>query len=247
MDIHILILLVVVTLAAFAQGFSGFGFGILLMASMSMLSVDLERTSVFVCLAVMVLVPTLLVRSRQHVQVDWRQALLFFAGIMGGSPVGYWFILRHGGMPVFRVVFGAALILFALHGLTRPHLRRRIPWGYAPLFGFCSGLLSGAFSSGGPPTVLYLYSREEDPRLALGTLQAIFFAAAVYRLGVVVVGGRGIGWALAGQALTAAPFVVLAAAAGYALARRVSSRGFLVGVYALITLAGVLNILKGLG
>mgnify|MGYP000941385119 CR=1 FL=1 len=150
-------------------------------------------------------------------------------------------------MPVCRIVFGICLLLFALNGFLKPHLKRHIPGMYAPGFGLFSGLLSGAFSSGGPPIVLYLYAREDDPRLAVGTLQAVFLSASLYRLVVVLAGHRGIGGALLLQAAFASPFVVLATMAGYWAARRLPCRRFLQGVYVMISLAGISNLLKGLG
>jgi uncharacterized membrane protein YfcA len=246
MDINLALLAVIVFGAAFAQGFSGFGYGILAMAMLSLVITDLERASVFVTLSVMVLVTTLLLRSRRDVRIDWRQAAGLFLGILAGSPFGYWFMLRQGGMPICRVVFGVVLVLFALNGLLRPHIRRRLSVALAPVFGVFSGLLSGAFSSGGPPIVLYLYSQEDDPRLAVGTVQAVFCGAGIYRLVIVGLGERGFTADMLGTAALLAPVVILGTLAGYLVARRVSCRAFLLGVYGVIILAGAMNIAKGI-
>jgi uncharacterized membrane protein YfcA len=246
MDINSLLLAVIVFGAAFAQGFSGFGYGILAMAMLSLLTTDLERASVFVTLSVMVLVTTLLLRSRRDVRIDWKQAAGLSLGVLAGSPFGYWFMLRQGGMPVCRLVFGVVLVLFALNGLLKPHVRRHIAMPLAPLFGVFSGLLSGAFSSGGPPIVLYLYSQEDDPRLAVGTVQAVFCFASLYRLVLVGVGERGFTADVLTPAALLAPVVILGTLAGYMAARRVSCRTFLLGVYAVIIAAGAMNIAKGM-
>lgn len=244
MDVNLLILALLAVGAAFAQGFCGFGYGILSMAGLSLMAVDLERASVYVTLTVLALVTTVLIRSRKDMKVDWRQAGLLFLGMLVGSPIGYWFILTCGEMPTFRLVFGVALIVFAINGLAKPHLKRDLPEWLAPVFGLFGGLLSGAFSSGGPPTVLYLYAQEHDPRMAVSSLQTVFLGAGLYRLLNVFVTGPGVGGRLWLESAVAAPVVVAGAAGGYCVARRVSSKGFLAGVYALIVLAGLINIGK---
>ena len=246
MDINLVLLAAIVFGASFAQGFSGFGYGILAMAMLSLLTAGLERASVFITLTVTALVITLLLRSRRDVRLDWRQAGAIFLGVLAGSPLGYWFVLRQGDLPLCRLVFGTVLILFALNGLLKPHIKHHIPTLLAPLFGVFSGLLSGAFASGGPPVVLYLYAQEDDPRLAVGTVQAVFLGASIYRLVIVGCGERGFSADLLLLAAGMVPVVILGTLTGYMAARRVSCRTFLLCAYSLIIAAGAMNIAKGL-
>lgn len=246
MEINLALLALIVFGASFAQGFGGFGYGILAMALLSLLTADLERASVFITLTVTALVVTLLLRSRRDVRIDWKQAAVVFLGILVGSPLGYWFVLRQGDMPVCRLVFGAVLILFALNGILKPHIKRHIPTLLAPILGVFSGLLSGAFSSGGPPVVLYLYAQEDDPRLAVGTVQAVFLGASLYRLAIIGFGTRGFTGNLLVLAAGMIPLVMLGTLAGYMAARRVSCRTFLLCAYMLIITAGAMNIAKGM-
>lgn len=60
-------------------------------------------------------------------------------------------------------VLGAVVIAFAVYSLVGPALPRlRDPrWGY--LFGAGSGLLSGAYTTGGPPIAVYAMCRGWDP------------------------------------------------------------------------------------
>ena len=125
-------------------------------------------------------------------------------------------------------------------------MKRRIPVALAPVFGFFSGLLSGAFSSGGPPIVMYLYAQEDDPRQAVGTTQAVFMGGNLYRLIVVALGERGISAELGLRTALLAPFAVAAGLIGFRLAQRFSIRPFLIAVYSVIVLSGVLNVYKGL-
>ena len=43
-----------------------------------------------------------------------------------GVPLGYWFILAFGSQPIFRLVFGATLALFALYELFRLRIRKEL-------------------------------------------------------------------------------------------------------------------------
>ncbi len=246
MDVGFSIVFAIALGAALAQGFSGFGFGIILMAAMSMMGADLERTSVLATMLSLVLVVSLLLLSNGRMKVNWKQAGLMGLGLIVGVPIGYRLLLRYGEMPVCRLIFGLVLIAFALNRICSPHLKRRIPLIFAPAFGLCSGLLSGAFASGGPPVVMYLYAQEDDPRKAIGTIQAVFMGGNLYRLLIVMCGARGISGELGLRAALLAPVVVLAGLAGFRLAHRFSLRPFLLVVYAVIILSGCVNVYKGI-
>lgn len=246
MDIHYGLLILITFGAAFQQGFSGFGFGIMVMAALSFLGADLERASVFSTMTSMILVSTLLLRSRAHMRVDWKQAFLLGTGIVVTIPLGYRFVLHYGEMPVCRIVFGIVLVWFAADRLLKPHIRRHISNVFAPFFGIFSGFLSGAFSTGGPPVVMYLYAQEEDPRMAVGTTQAVFLFGNLYRLIFIIGGERGISAELFAQAFLMLPVIVVAMLLGFHIARRVSLRPFLLAVYGLIILAGGIHLVRGI-
>ncbi|MBT3379115.1 MAG: sulfite exporter TauE/SafE family protein [Lentisphaerae bacterium] len=247
MPISLLTLMLIAGFAAFTQGFCGFGYGIVTMALLSLLTAEMERGSVFVMLSIVVLLLDLMRRSKSHGGVDWPKVGLLFLGLMAGQPLGYWFVLNYDKMGIFRVAFGVALILFAVYGIVRPHVKRRIPTFLAPVFGFFCGVLSGAFASGGPPAVIYFYSQEDDPRRAIGSLQAIFLLACFFRIGVVLVGGKGIGGRIMLQSALVAPVILVVTGLAHRLSRRVSPKLFLIVVYGLIVAAGITNVAKGLG
>lgn len=245
MDVTYGFLSLCVALSALTQGFSGFGFGILIMAAMSLIGADLERVSVFVTLSVIILVTTLLIRSKRQMRVHWKTAACITAGLVFTTPIGYRFVLQYGDMPVFRLALGFVLVFFALYRACKPHIKRHIPLFLAPVFGMFSGLLSGAFSSGGPPVVLYLYSQQDDPRMAVGTTQAVFLGSSLYRLIIVLSGDRGLSLALLSQTLWMAPIVISMTLLGFRLTQRLPVKPFLLVVYGIILLAGVINVAKG--
>lgn len=245
-DIPTIALLAIVAFASFTHGFSGFGYGILFMAITSFMVDDIERPSVFVTVSGFTLLGILIARSWREIRLDWKGVGLVFVGMIVGIPLGYACVAAWGAVVQFRIVFGLALIGFALYGFFKPHVRKHIPAFWAPVFGLASGLLGGMFSSGGPPLVLYAYAREDDPRMAVGSLQVLMIVGAIYKLGVVSAGPKGVAelWI---PALFAAPVIVAFALSGFALARKVTAKTFVKVVYALLMAAGLMNVAKGIG
>jgi uncharacterized protein len=249
MSAELIIILVVLACAAFLHGYTGFGFGLVAMTAFSFLAVDIERISVVVTITVIILMIEIVVLAKKSAGLHWimwKAVGLIFIGELVGIPIGYWFVLNYGGLPIFRFVFGIILIGFCINGLLRPKLKTRIPDGYVPLIGLASGLVGGAIMSGGPPLVLYLYSREDEPRRTVATLQVCFLFMCLYRLVIVGVGTLGITGDILFQSSLAIPAILLMTALGFMLSKRVSSKSFLKVVFVFIGVAGLVNIFKAL-
>jgi uncharacterized membrane protein YfcA len=94
--------------------------------------------------------------------------------------------------------------------------------------------------------VSFVYSRQQDPRLAKNTLQTVFISATILRLANIILFGRGITLPVMKIAAMTLPILVVCALLGHGVSRRVSKDMFLKIVFSFILLAGLLNILKGL-
>lgn len=249
MSTELIIILAVMAVAAFLHGYTGFGYGLVAMTAFSFLPIDIERISVVVTITVIILMIELVILAKRSAGIHWilwKAVGLIFIGLVIGIPIGYWFVLNYGGMPIFRLVFGIILIGFCINGLLRPRIKTRIPDGYVPFIGLASGLIGGAILAGGPPLVLYLYSREDEPRSTVATLQVCFLFLCIYRLVIVGVGKLGITGEILFQSSIAIPAILIATALGFILSKRVSSKNFLKAVFILIGAAGVVNIIKAL-
>ena len=233
-------------LGAFTQGFTGIGFGIIVLAGIAFTPWDFERATVVLNLLLLVLNGSIIWASRKDAPIDWKLVGCIVIGEVFGVPAGYWFIMTFGNQPVFRVVFGVTLSLFAANELFRPRLRRKLSMGYGVLAGLIGGFLSGAFTAAGPPLALFVYSRQQDPRLAKGTLQTVFISATIWRLANIILFGRGITLPVIKVAAITLPILVICTAFGHAASRRVSKTMFLKIVFSFILLAGVMNIIRGL-
>jgi uncharacterized membrane protein YfcA len=245
-DLFILEFIAAVSVAAFVQGFTGLGFGIVTMAALAVFMQDVERASVLATMLVMLVNVAVIAVGLKHAPIDWRKAGLVLAGYAVAMPLGYAFVSTFHDGPLVRWVLGLVLLAFALNGFLRPHIRRRLRLWAASAAGFFGGLLGGAFSTGGPPIAMYLYSQEEQPAQAKSTLQVVFLAGAVWRTVYIAAWGRGIAFEQLKMVALAVPAVVLFTGLGHLSSRRVASGVFLRAVYAVIGAAGVFNILKGI-
>ena len=245
LDSHYIVhFVLIVAFAAFAQGFTGLGFGIIAIAGIAFTPWDLERASVVTNLLLVVLNCTIIYAGRRDFRIDWSLVGVILIGESVGVPAGYWFILTFGNRPIFRLALGMVLILFAANELFRPRIRKRLHPGLGVVAGVIGGFFAGAFTAGGPPLALFIYSRHKNPADAKGTLQIVFMAATLWRLFNIVSIGKGVSYEIIKISAYTFPVVILFATVGHLLTRRVSSETFLKIVYFFIGFAGLLTILK---
>jgi uncharacterized membrane protein YfcA len=233
-------------LGAFTQGFTGIGFGIIVLAGIAFTPWDFERATVVLNLLLLVLNASIIYASRREAPIYWKLVGYILIGEVFGVPLGYWFILAFGSRPAFRIVFGVTLALFAANELFRLRIRKELNMAFGVLAGIIGGFLSGAFTAGGPPIALFVYSRQQDPRLVKGTLQTVFLSATIWRLANIILLGKGITLPVMRIAALTLPILILCSVLGHAASRRVSKAMFLKIVFSFILLAGIMNILKGL-
>ena len=165
-----LLTLVIVFLAIFTQSLTGFGSGLVSMAFLpDILGV---RTAVpLVVLVTSTVEAFLLVRYRSafNFKAVW---LLTLASIIG-IPIGVW-ALRGLNEELLLTVLGAIMAGYALYALLNFKLPELKHPAWAILFGFCAGLLSGAYSVGGPPAIIYGSCRRWNPQEFKSNLQGFF-------------------------------------------------------------------------
>lgn len=166
--------------AAFVQGVTGFAHGLLAIGPLILLFGPKEAVLI---LALVAPVISGVVFVRLFREVEWRETLIVAAPLaLVGMPLG---ILAFQWIDpgALRGIVGVVLILSAVWFLTpfAPSPDRVRPlWGM--LAGFGSGLLGGLTSTGGPPLVLYLYSRRMEKRRRMAILQAVFVISALVKV-----------------------------------------------------------------
>ena len=165
-----LLTLIIIFLAIFTQSLTGFGSGLVSMAFLpDILGV---RTAVpLVVLVTGTLEAFLLVRYRSafNFKAVWPLTLASIFGI----PVGIW-ALRGIDEDILLTVLGAVMASYALYALLNFKLPELKHPAWAIVFGFCAGLLSGAYSVGGPPAIIYGSCRRWSPQEFKSNLQGFF-------------------------------------------------------------------------
>jgi hypothetical protein len=176
----------------------------------------------------------MMLRHRQAFRFDsvWR----LIAASLVGIPLGL-ALARYIDEDVMRLALGLIVTgyaLYALSGLKVPRLHKR--WGYG--FGLISGVLSGAYATGGPPYVVYGTSQRWTPSEFKVNLQTMFLFSSM----AIILGNAASGrltpevWR---YALIALPSIAIALPLGFALESRVSPQQFRVGVLLLLIAVGL--------
>lgn len=204
------------------HGFTGFGAAMVIMALLPLL---LPMTEVLFLGAFFTLPISILTLVRYRRYFRWRDAWPLVVGAVIATPFGLWLvenldrtILLHG--------LGIILIIFPLHELFLAHrLRLHMPaWLGLPI-GCVAGILGAAFNIGGPPAILFVYSRPWSREQAVATLQMMFLFNSGLRLiltASTVKDSQEVVWICL---LAIAPFV-LVGQIGFRLAERIPPKHF---------------------
>jgi uncharacterized membrane protein YfcA len=207
--------------SAFVAGFFGFGFGITATAGLS-LTMPLVHAANVVNLASPFVTASLFWQLRAH--VGWRAVRRIGGWLVLGVAAGVLALSALDGRLLVRAL-GVLVVVVSLWNLSARPLR--VPestWGDA-ISGGLSGLFGGAFNSGGPPLIAYVYSRPGTPEQLKATLQALFLVSTLARMAIA--SGRGVMTADAlWDACLATPFAIAGQYAGHALSARLSAERF---------------------
>lgn len=170
------------------QGALGFGFGMVSMALLP-LFVNVREATPLVVLFTLPLV--LLVFCAHWHHCRWKDSWLLVIGTTIGIPIGV-YLLAVAPADLLLRILGIVLLIFAAQELWtnwRGTAKLRLAkWTGLPI-GFLSGMLSGAFNSGGPPLVAYVYSKPWSKEEVIAMLQLIFTVGALLRTGAMFQGG----------------------------------------------------------
>jgi len=234
----------IVFVAAFTQGAIGFGFGLVAMAVLPLVVGELVAIPL---VAVASLVVSTLIAWRERRHLAWRRLGPPLVGVLAGVPLGLFFLAAVDPRYI-RLALGLFLVLYSLYALflalrLRPRLIADRPWG--GVAGLASGVLGGAFNTGGPPLVVYATLKGWGKDEATSTLQVLFTLTSVIAIGGHLASGR-----LHAEVLPSILATLPVVAAGVWLGGRVYDRidqaTFRKALLALLLVAGVVFVQKSL-
>lgn len=237
-----ILLFVVVLLAVLMQTISGFGMGLIMMPIFSSaFGLDIARPMVTLIGATCQLV--LLVRTRRALTVKT-------VGVMGalalvGIPLGNW-VIESRVLPESAMLGLLALIIigYALYALFMPMLPQIQHDRWSGVVGLMSGVLSGAYNTGGPPLIIYADARRWSPDTLRSNLQGVFLLKSMLLIGVHTFSQNFTAPVMSGYAV-AMPAIVLGLGVGFAISGRINAERVRQIALVMLLAMGV-NILVGI-
>lgn len=234
--------LVVLFVATFIR--SAFGFGEALVA-VPLLAFFMP-IEVAAPLAVLVSVTVAVVAVAQ----DWRHIHLRSAAwlvlsTLIGVPLGLLLLQRVDGW-IVKGILAVVIVGFSSFSLFA---RPRAPLEddrHAWMFGFCAGILGGAYGMNGPPLVMYGTLRGWSPQRFRATLQGYFLPASLLTLGGYGAAGLLVP-AVTRNYVLALPVIALAIVLGRAANRRMDARVFVRCVHVGLIAVGLLLLCQAIG
>ena len=176
-------ILALAAVAVFAGGFtqsvSGFGFGLVIM---SVLPFAIGVPGSVAVVATLGFTVNVLVLSRVWRDLRWRGVVPLLIGAALGVPLGVWVLVSVDRGTVMGVL-GGVLVVYSLWQLSPWRAAPRslsVLWGLPA--GFISGLFSGAFSTAGPPLVLYTTLTTWTKDTIKAALQVFFIGTGVVQV-----------------------------------------------------------------
>lgn len=187
MDLTPLIVAAILFLAAYLQSATGFGLALVCMA---LLPLVLPVSDAIAYVAIASLSVNIFILYANRAGIRLRRTILLGIAIGLGIPIGYFGLRALDGDLIIRLL-GIVLMAIAVWEFLQSRIQRwSIPdWAGAPL-SFFGGILAGAFNVGGPPIVVYVYSRNWSKVEMVAILQAVFVFGSVTRNGLMIGNGE---------------------------------------------------------
>lgn len=231
---------VVIALASFVMGLTGFGIALVAMAFLPWV---MSPVTAIVVLTLYALIFSVVVVIQLRRDLMPRALMDLLLGTLVGAPLGVWVL---AALPITAInrLIGLVLVLVVVMELRRALPTRLTGRGWALGTGFLAGLAGGAVGTPGPPVIVYAATQGWNPRAMKANTMAFF----VVNQGVIL---AGYWWAnlLTREVLTVAAVYVLPAlaglGAGVALFGRLDPIRFRRAVFGLLLVSGVVLLVRG--
>ncbi|MGB7556592.1 MAG: sulfite exporter TauE/SafE family protein [Candidatus Korobacteraceae bacterium] len=182
---------------------------------------------------------------------DWRKIHLEPAGwllfpTIFGIPLGLW-SLTGGNQRGVKAALALVIIAFAVYALIgrKPpelHSDSRL---WLVVFGFCAGLMGGAYGMNGPPLAIYGAMRRWSAQHFRATLQGYFLPASIVGMAGYWLAGLWVP-AVTRYYLMSLPLTLAAVLLGRAINRRLHGRSFLMYVHVGLVVIGAVLLVQAM-
>lgn len=168
-------LIIIMLLAGFIQGFSGFGSVLL---SLPLLALFLDIKTAIPLVALMGVMLTIFLLIPLWKDLEWSRIWPLLLGALPGVPIGI-FILKSLNSRLLLTFLGLILVCYALYSLLFKVAGRGLNIRWAYFSGFLAGCFGGAFSAAGPPVIVYVSVQSWRKELIKSTLQGFFLVSGL--------------------------------------------------------------------
>lgn len=230
-------------LSAFTFSFAGFGFGLVAVPLLSLVLPVKEAVAIQLPFSVLLVV----INSYRYGKfVKWHELKPLFIGSAAAIPVGVYSLnlLPDTLMKRALAFFVVLAVWFDRKSKGQGKLGRFSQTGQGGIIlGMISGWFIGAYTTGGPPAVIYTTARFPDPRKAKGAMGLYFFATDILIVLLFTMTGL-LTWELFLQSLRFTPAVCLGFFFGAYVFRNITNRTYMLGVHSLLLMAAIMLCLK---
>lgn len=175
-------------------------------------------------------------------ETDWKSAIVLILFSFAGIPIGL-YALAYLPDHIMKIGLGAFLILYSFYSLFIPRLPVYDKAWIAMPMGAIAGALGSAFSTNGPPVVIYGILRNLGPAAFRGTLNAFFTANNVAIIGGLATSGI-LTISTIKLVLFCIPTMILGSLVGQYVHKRISVKVFRIIVFLLLIASGAM-LIKG--
>ena len=172
MEIYVLILIAAVAfIASYNQNVTGFGFGMVMMIFLPSL---MKYTEANMLSSILGPLTSVLVLITLYRRVNWKNLIFPVAGSILFTYLSIIF-MKSAKNDTLLLLLGIALFVLSIYFFFFSDKVRIRPTWYAGLIaGSASGVMSGLFSIGGPPIVIYYIQSEKETDGYFATVSAYF-------------------------------------------------------------------------
>ncbi|WP_312315457.1 sulfite exporter TauE/SafE family protein [Atlantibacter sp.] len=175
-------------------------------------------------------------------ETDWKSAIVLILFSFAGIPIGL-YALAYLPDHIMKIGLGAFLILYSFYSLFIPRLPVYDKAWIAVPMGAIAGALGSAFSTNGPPVVIYGMLRNLGPAAFRGTLNAFFTANNVAIIGGLATSGI-LTISTVKLVLFCIPTMIFGSLVGQYVHKRISVKIFRIIVFLLLIASGAM-LIKG--
>lgn len=186
-EFYIFALILLITfVASYEQTVTGFGFGIVAMIFLPRLLLFTEAN---VLSAILSSLTSVFVVVTMYRHVNWKNLIFPILGSIVTNYLAITFI-KGSENQVLILLLGIALLVLSIYFFFFSHKIKIRPSWYAGLIaGIISGAMSGLFSIGGPPVVIYYMQSEESTDRYLATISTFFVLSGILSISMKVAAG----------------------------------------------------------